>query len=559
MEPQPHDADPLLTPAQVAALLYVDPKTVTRWARAGKLNSFRTPGGHRRFLQSDILEVMTGANNGKSVAPGLSSREGASAVTPAAAQESTTRSSDETAIAQDESGGAAVVAEAVAIALEPQVEEAATAVILTAAAAVTAARTAAEAAPAARALAARVAAEAVASHAAQTAAAIRLQADAAAVRLTKAASRVSALAAVGSTPSSDREVAQATLRLAAAVKAAAVSTADVAVTVSAAATAVENEVAKVAATLPSLATASAHQLAAETDAHVSRAAGLGRETATTVALPPEARRYGESSPTSLVAGRLLETRTYQELRDVSMSRSESRSRRRRAAAHACPRCKQPWSVHATKHPSGGWVLACAFCSWWEVRHGFAPLAPASGGDQKHSLQAGSAGDRGIHGVRLYARERDLVGAVTGYVVDGWSAGEACVVIATPEHREALSRRLAPLGLVAARARGHLVIRDAAETLRLFMRRGSPDPALFDGTVGALVRKCADGAVGMRAFGEMVDVLSAEDNLVGALQLEELWTQLQRTVRFQLLCGYNSFALAPDHLAQVRAAHDHQLL
>ena len=34
MDPHPHAADPLLTPAQVAALLYVDPKTVTRWARA---------------------------------------------------------------------------------------------------------------------------------------------------------------------------------------------------------------------------------------------------------------------------------------------------------------------------------------------------------------------------------------------------------------------------------------------------------------------------------------------------------------------------------------------
>ena len=62
MDRQPHDVDPLLTPAQVAALLYVDPKTVTRWARAGKLNSFRTPGGHRRFLQSEILELTAGAH-----------------------------------------------------------------------------------------------------------------------------------------------------------------------------------------------------------------------------------------------------------------------------------------------------------------------------------------------------------------------------------------------------------------------------------------------------------------------------------------------------------------
>ena len=39
----------LLTPAEVAALFRVDPKTVTRWAKAGKLTSIRTLGGHRRY------------------------------------------------------------------------------------------------------------------------------------------------------------------------------------------------------------------------------------------------------------------------------------------------------------------------------------------------------------------------------------------------------------------------------------------------------------------------------------------------------------------------------
>ena len=43
------EGDALLTPAEVAALFRVDPKTVTRWARAGKLTSLRTLGGHRRY------------------------------------------------------------------------------------------------------------------------------------------------------------------------------------------------------------------------------------------------------------------------------------------------------------------------------------------------------------------------------------------------------------------------------------------------------------------------------------------------------------------------------
>ncbi|VXB15134.1 DNA binding domain-containing protein, excisionase family [Aeromicrobium sp. 9AM] len=48
----------LLTPAEVAALVYVDPKTVSRWAKAGKIPATRTPGGHRRFRWSDVQSLM---------------------------------------------------------------------------------------------------------------------------------------------------------------------------------------------------------------------------------------------------------------------------------------------------------------------------------------------------------------------------------------------------------------------------------------------------------------------------------------------------------------------
>ena len=48
----------LLTPSEVAALFRVNPKTVTRWARAGKLNAIRTLGGHRRFKASEIRRCL---------------------------------------------------------------------------------------------------------------------------------------------------------------------------------------------------------------------------------------------------------------------------------------------------------------------------------------------------------------------------------------------------------------------------------------------------------------------------------------------------------------------
>jgi len=48
----------LLTPAEVASLFRVDPKTVTRWAKAGKLTAIRTLGGHRRYRQSEVHSLL---------------------------------------------------------------------------------------------------------------------------------------------------------------------------------------------------------------------------------------------------------------------------------------------------------------------------------------------------------------------------------------------------------------------------------------------------------------------------------------------------------------------
>lgn len=50
--------DGLLTPGEVASLFRVDPKTVSRWAAAGKIPSITTPGGHRRFRASAIRRLM---------------------------------------------------------------------------------------------------------------------------------------------------------------------------------------------------------------------------------------------------------------------------------------------------------------------------------------------------------------------------------------------------------------------------------------------------------------------------------------------------------------------
>lgn len=51
-------AERLLTPGEVAVMFRVDPKTVTRWASAGRIGSIRTPGGHRRFRESEVSALL---------------------------------------------------------------------------------------------------------------------------------------------------------------------------------------------------------------------------------------------------------------------------------------------------------------------------------------------------------------------------------------------------------------------------------------------------------------------------------------------------------------------
>jgi len=56
----------LLTPREVADMFRVDPKTVTRWAKAGKLTSLRTLGGHRRYRKAEVDALMTAGETKRS-------------------------------------------------------------------------------------------------------------------------------------------------------------------------------------------------------------------------------------------------------------------------------------------------------------------------------------------------------------------------------------------------------------------------------------------------------------------------------------------------------------
>jgi excisionase family DNA binding protein len=63
------ETEHLMTPGEVASLFRVDPKTVTRWAKAGKLTSIRTLGGHRRYRSSEVRSLLE--KNGARIGDGI--------------------------------------------------------------------------------------------------------------------------------------------------------------------------------------------------------------------------------------------------------------------------------------------------------------------------------------------------------------------------------------------------------------------------------------------------------------------------------------------------------
>jgi hypothetical protein len=148
---------------------------------------------------------------------------------------------------------------------------------------------------------------------------------------------------------------------------------------------------------------------------------------------------------------------------------------------------------------------------------------------------------GGHAVQVYAELDELAESVTAYLATGFAAGEPAVVIATPDHLATFDRFLAGAGWdpqVIADA-GLLLTLDAGETLALLFEDGELSGTAFERVVGGVIDRIAARFPErrIRAFGEMVDLLTARGEPDTAAALEGLWNALAKTRRFSLLCGY----------------------
>jgi hypothetical protein len=172
-----------------------------------------------------------------------------------------------------------------------------------------------------------------------------------------------------------------------------------------------------------------------------------------------------------------------------------------------------------------------------------------------------------HCVQLHHDDAKSLGRNVGaYLARPLRSGGCALIVATPEHTEAICAYLRRRRVDVGRARdgGQLVCLDASETLSRFMVGGYPDPEKFDRVVGNVVRSSLARTAGgqLRAYGEMVGLLWAQGQFPAAIRLEQLWNRLRKAVSFSLYCGYSIDVFGqqfePRLIDALLSAHTHLL-
>ena len=162
-----------------------------------------------------------------------------------------------------------------------------------------------------------------------------------------------------------------------------------------------------------------------------------------------------------------------------------------------------------------------------------PVAAVSGAAAAPAVHA-------HHHVQFYETHEFLTESLARFASEGLARGEALIVIATQRTRRRLVRRLVQAGfdVPALQARGQAVLLDARQVLASLLVDGVPDAARFKREVGGLVAQAQARFRGVRAFGEMVNLLWADGDAAATIALEQLWNGLAQTHAFTLMCGYD---------------------
>ena len=166
---------------------------------------------------------------------------------------------------------------------------------------------------------------------------------------------------------------------------------------------------------------------------------------------------------------------------------------------------------------------------------------------------------GEHVLQIYENKDAFIDTLASFVGTGINAGESVIVIACPEHRKELEYKLRQhvLQVETLKEDHRLTILDAGETLEQLSGEGMPDEELFQKVIGGQVNR-ARGKEGrtVRAFGEMVCLLSEKGHYEATKKLEGLWSRFCREEKISLYCAYprSVFHENSEHMKDICTCH-----
>jgi hypothetical protein len=163
-------------------------------------------------------------------------------------------------------------------------------------------------------------------------------------------------------------------------------------------------------------------------------------------------------------------------------------------------------------------------------------------------------------MQLFDDRDSRVTAVSAYIREGLVSGDTLLAIVPAERWDAIAVRLRAQHVALKRAveTGQLTLRDPRDILKAFVKKGRLDGASFEVAISGMVRALAERGRPLRVYGEVVDLLSAQGDFRGALEVERCWNELGARESFSLLCGYSASSFGdPGHAdALRRICHAH---
>jgi anti-sigma regulatory factor (Ser/Thr protein kinase) len=169
-------------------------------------------------------------------------------------------------------------------------------------------------------------------------------------------------------------------------------------------------------------------------------------------------------------------------------------------------------------------------------------------------------DAGEHMVQFFDEDIELVETVGHYLLAGVRAGDVGLIVATEPHRRAFEAGLARAGVDVDKAsrEGRLRWLDAETTLATLSPDGHVDHAVFHTVIGGEVQDASSQGCPVRIYGEMVGLLWQAGDVLGAIEVEQLWNALAEQLPFTLFCAYPASQGAgptqPAALAQICHLH-----